>query len=430
MENSANGRLSPSHLDIHGSMRAPDGIAKSASPSASTIRPLEIPSKKHFAELDALRGIAALAVVFHHYGLLQNHRSYVKFLLHVLFNGHSAVILFFALSGFVLALPQARGGRQLYNSFLVRRICRIYLPYLGALLLALLGDAFIHNRVALSPFFNNTWSVPITFRLVLSHILFIGDYNYTQVNAPFWSLVHEMRISLLFPLFCWGLYRLRIKTALVVLAGSSIAATLLAFAFPSVEREFATLHYVAIFGLGAMLALHVSEVSDWYCAQNLAIKLGLFVFAAFLFVSRTEALAERTGFLADVPVALGAILLITLSLASARLKAILNHRIPMFFGRISYSLYLVHATVLFTLINLLHARLSPEFMFAVYLVSTLGLSWTFWKFVEAPSARLGRRLCTALDARATRTGALSGETRLANELTRPGAEKELTIAKI
>ena len=89
-----------------------------------------------YEELDALLGIAALSVVLWHFVCAtytipdQSARSFIMSL-YFLVHGRAAVILFFILSGFVLSLPFLREPRPGYAGFAVRRICRIYLPYLA-----------------------------------------------------------------------------------------------------------------------------------------------------------------------------------------------------------------------------------------------------------------------------------------------------------
>ena len=89
--------------------------------------------RQHYHQLDALRGVAALSVVVSHFALVGplEWASQSPFRVNSL--GHQAVILFFILSGFVLTL-QLRSSRSIsYRDFLVKRICRIYLPYLVVL---------------------------------------------------------------------------------------------------------------------------------------------------------------------------------------------------------------------------------------------------------------------------------------------------------
>ena len=84
---------------------------------------------KRIASLDALRGVAAFSVVVSHLLLVLS-------VLHApfpaswrAFLARWAVLTFFALSGYVLALPYFSGRAPTYGTFVVRRFCRIYLPY-------------------------------------------------------------------------------------------------------------------------------------------------------------------------------------------------------------------------------------------------------------------------------------------------------------
>ena len=90
--------------------------------------------QSRYNELDALRGIAALMVVMWHFVCATytvedpGTKSFVMSL-YFLVQGRAAVILFFILSGFVLSLPFFREPQPGYGGFVLRRICRIYLPY-------------------------------------------------------------------------------------------------------------------------------------------------------------------------------------------------------------------------------------------------------------------------------------------------------------
>src|SRR5882762_8330002 len=92
---------------------------------------------RHYPQLDALRGIAALMVVINHFVLVGPLWWVTRSPLRVVALGHEAVILFFILSGFVLTLQLNSSSRINYLDYLIKRICRIYLPYLAVLLAAI-----------------------------------------------------------------------------------------------------------------------------------------------------------------------------------------------------------------------------------------------------------------------------------------------------
>src|SRR5208282_647946 len=85
---------------------------------------------QRLSELDALRGIAALSVVLWHFFCATYTVPGVR-PIYWIARGDGAVVLFFLLSGFVLSLPFFRAQKPAYLSFIIRRVCRIYLPYLA-----------------------------------------------------------------------------------------------------------------------------------------------------------------------------------------------------------------------------------------------------------------------------------------------------------
>jgi len=88
----------------------------------------------------------------------------------------------------------------------------------------------------------------------------------------------------------------------------------------------------------------------------------------------------------DLFVCLGATGILGLSLASASLYGILMNPAARYLGRISYSLYLTHATVLWGLTYLL--RGTPGF-FWIYAALALGVASMCWKLVEDPATPAG-----------------------------------------
>ena len=160
--------------------------------------------KRRYSVLDSLRGIAALDVVLAHIFSFVSAPAlawWIRFTpLRLFEEARSAVIFFFVLSGFVLTLSIIGGNGLAYRPYVVRRFCRIYLPFAAAILVAAALVAILHPRYI--PAFWATagnW-YDGSLLTVAGHLLMIGTDRLLNLNGPAWSLVHELRISMVMPL--------------------------------------------------------------------------------------------------------------------------------------------------------------------------------------------------------------------------------------
>src|SRR5947208_11642270 len=167
-------------------------------------------------ELDGLRGLAALSVFLCHAAELSFPKGPWT-------DGTGAVALFFVLSGFVLARSLLLQP-QSYGVFLWRRILRLYPAYWAAILLSILLMA-VCNRPGLSSLFADVWIKPITLQQLAKHFFLITpSIDVHRIDYPIWSLVVEMRVSLLFPLLLACFLWLRPPLRLAALAISPALA--------------------------------------------------------------------------------------------------------------------------------------------------------------------------------------------------------------
>ena len=359
--------------------------------------------RPRFKELDALRGLAACTVVFNHFYNLHEARNW-PFIVQLLFRGffrfmvagHEAVVLFFVLSGFVLTLPFLKLSKPLYTSFLVKRICRIHLPYLGGLGLAVLGDLLFHNSVpSLSPWFQMMWSLPLTWNLVLQHVALIGFFNEVQLNTAFWSLVVEMRISIVFPFLMQSLSGVRTPKT-ILLAGS---AALLLIAIPLKARSndlssvMDTIGYGGCFVIGSLLARSHGLCSKLYLRLPRFTRLLLWVgiLAVWSFVGIISSKPMLLG-LYNMILTIASTCIIVIAMTEPWVRTVLLHRIPQYLGRISYSVYLIHVTVLLSLVHALYGRYSLLALLPIYIALTFMLGAVFHTWVEEPCTQLGALL--------------------------------------
>ena len=379
----------------------------------TTVRPAQSPlSGQRIKSVDALRGLAALSVVFGHALLFFReplrpefhalasgdwHRLSPIFLieispLHLMVAGHEAVMLFFLLSGFVLFLPWEEPGTLTYRTYLIRRICRIYLPYLAALLPAIVLNFSLSTGglPGMNEFFNRFWKLPVQIHDVLVHVCMLGGFNTDAFVPPIWSLVHEMRLSLVFPLLA-GLVR-RDGKPLAIVGMLSIAGLITDYFWGGREENyFISLHYAALFLLGAWLAGHRRKVEAWYNTLSpryrgwlLAGSVLVYIYGRFL-----SSLWPGQPAFPDIFIAAGAVGILVWALSNPPL---LQAAPAQWLGRISYGLYLVHFSVYLSLVYLLHRFLPAWTIIAIAIPVALALSHGFWRFVECPSIRLGRAL--------------------------------------
>lgn len=361
---------------------------------------------QYYPELDALRGVAALVVVLGHFGRLWELSSTAQPLLFLLqslgkMGGTAAVILFFLLSGFVLSLPYKRGTSLPYGSFALRRISRIYVPYLAAVLLAVLGYWQFRSWLPISAWFNQTWTAPLTGRVILSSALLIGNYDTSLVNTAFWSLAVEMRLSLLFPLLCLPLLR---GGRRVVALGIWAAVILDIVISRPLHQYFDadTLRNLTDMTLGLMCFVAGIVLSRYQVTiQNAwnGLRIGehrLFFVSSMLILVFGGLLGNvhHIGFVANTVQILGGVGVLASVLFSKGLRRVLNHRLPVLLGRMSYSLYLVHGTVLFALVHFFFGRTSLTSLFVPYLMCSLGVAWIFFISVEKPAIWLSRQIGT------------------------------------
>jgi peptidoglycan/LPS O-acetylase OafA/YrhL len=367
---------------------------------------------KRYKQLDALRGLAAFTVVLSHFALL----TPPAFLRHLpwrmLCGGREAVILFFTLSGFVLAL-QIYGTRRLsFGEFVIRRICRIYLPYVAAVAFAYVCYTYCYRGDVpwAGEWFNLLWPSSLANVSLAQHLLFVLPFETYHLDPIIWSLVYEMRISLLFMPIVFFVFSVPAWQALGAAASLSIAACIYAaqtnhpLLQASGDAEWLpTLHYLLMFVTGAVLARHRDAIASW-----LSSKRG----AAWLLPAGSLVLYEVAGRLAILSSAVARVYLfdwlimlsvcgiIASAFALPRFARLLELPPLPFLGKISYSLYLYHAIVLFAVVHLVGNRLGAPLTLAIVAVLIVPVSYVGYVLVEHPGMRLGSRLSRKLVARA------------------------------
>jgi peptidoglycan/LPS O-acetylase OafA/YrhL len=364
-----------------------------------------------------MRGIAAFAVVLYHVVLMQvifeisgspSGKAINRLLRWLPFqffwDGISAVVLFFVLSGFVLSLPFYAGKSLPYNKYLIRRICRIYLPYLVAILIGMTLRALLYHRSVdgfaqdmLTP-----WSIPLTFQTFCDNLLLIIKSN-LKIDPVTWSLTYEMRLSILFPIMMFLVLRMN-SVVLYILSLVAAQAGWSAYMYLKADHPYLadwlkTTEAVPAFIAGALLAKHREWLVDRLLQFSKTGRLIILAFGICLYnyywIPRL--LAERvftltSSFLNYTTLTVGSAILVIWVLSSPTLRRRLDHAFFRFLGKISYSLYLYHMIIVLSLIYAFEHRIPTAMIVLLALILSLLIASVSYFVVEQPAIRLGRKL--------------------------------------
>jgi peptidoglycan/LPS O-acetylase OafA/YrhL len=402
-------------------------------------------SRTRVAYLEGLRGIAALQVVLLHFvtaflsGAVERdptryHGAWEAAIAgtpqRVAYDGHTAVYVFFLISGAVLTPSFARPGGTLAK--LAKRLVRLIVPVAAAAAIAcalLAAFPTAHARAASlsgSPWFAMDSSGAATLGHLAREVgidsLLLGYQEATlfgplagwltpmaqSLDAPFWSLHLELYGSAL----VLALVMLRARSARLHLGAVVVCGVLFGshpmFLFilghlsaPLLGRRPGGAAAVAgalLLGLGVAMAAD----KDWTVVELARLLLDWIGLAGtpslFQFQSQLAAVAMYGGVLLCGPV-----------------WAVLASRPFRLLGRLSFSLYLLHFPLLFTVVALgflwfvswLPYGGAVLASLVIYLAISLLAAVAFERWVDRPAIALSRRLTPPASA-AARAGVTAG----------------------
>jgi len=333
---------------------------------------------KYRPDVDGLRAIAVVMVVLYHadFGFS---------------GGFIGVDVFFVISGYLitgLILKRQEAGTFSLKEFWVRRLRRILPSAIAMTTLSLLLGAWL----LLPDDFEDCAESAIYQQLMFSNVYFWKDSGYfakaTELKPLMhtWSLAIEEQFYLLYPFLLIWLRRYSPKTR---------------------WRMLVTLFVISLVGSEWMVRTHSSAAFFLLPFRAWELILGGLIWAtsaskrfqplkeAVSFASISIILACGWGFMsgmrfpglsASVPCFATAILIYCNSEKQTLIGKLLSHRIPVFIGLISYSLYLWHWPMLAFLRYTYRSEVTPTLLGLTVLVS-LGFAFLSWRYIETPFRR-------------------------------------------
>lgn len=369
--------------------------------------------------LDSLRGIASLIVVIFHslisfilfynanYDNVFETDSLALFTLsplRVLWAGNEAVLLFFVLSGFVLSIPVFKGKNQIYTAYLTKRFFRIYFPYIivvtVSVVLATLFRGY-NNVEGLSSIYYGRWDNDPSLESILGYIFMIPID--TNANGVVWTLFHEMRISIVLPIFLFIIYKFKFIKSFVLTMSISVFAFVFFYVLNVIVHndtlsiifdDFSMSAYYSIFFVfGAFLSRYREQIS-FISRKQWWIKLGLFILSLLLINNRWMLLPLNLDItmIENAISAIGILIIFALVLNSTFANKLLTSKPLLWLGKVSFSLYLVHIPVIMLTTIFLGKIVPIEMAFLVAIILSLPVAGLTYMLVEVPAIKIGKTM--------------------------------------
>jgi peptidoglycan/LPS O-acetylase OafA/YrhL len=342
--------------------------------------------------IDSLRGIAILSVIAYHSlgpsfgfydlkwgeGLGRDFNVRLQFLIVLPASlGWAGVAVFFAISGFCIHNSFAKERAFGFSRYLVKRVCRIYPPYILALLVFYIYQMRVETK----------WGD------LLSHLLLIHNYFPSYrfgINPAFWSIAVEFQLYIVY-------------MALFLLIDK--------YGWPPVLTACLVIEFCIRLSIGyGIIPAFLSETPLNYLFSWL-IGAG----AAELCRRGSAAKVRVTGLLVTILMAsavascfvkpFGPFCFMFFAIATTALMLYMHQRavgvhVPYLavFGVVSYSVYLIHQPIL-DKIGSFFGHSVPVLTFVVCLLGVFPLYWIsrlMWKHVEISSINLGNKVLLKL----------------------------------
>ena len=340
------------------------------------LTPLINTKERRLLELDVLRGFAAVAVLLGHYTALYDHLNGVQDRLGFEFIiGGYGVFLFFVISGFVIKMTIDRCNNC--GDFLVSRFSRIFPAYWTPVVITFLLLLWLKEEP------------PSVLQLVANFTMLQRFFGIQHIDAVYWTLNVELSfyIWIMLARLCGLLNNINLLVSLALLFQLiiSLLQSHLGIRFSQGIQAVFLLEYVNLFSSGILFFEIWSKRGNIF--SWLLLSWCLFNVPFIPFREVPCAPSQTWTIVVDLM-----IFLIFWMAINSKLSWIVS-RGTLYFGAISYSLYLIHDEVGRSVMKRLSEKgYSPPTTFIVALTLSIILATLITYLVEKPAMKFLRRL--------------------------------------
>lgn len=351
--------------------------------------------------LDGIRGLLSLIVILNHSFLVvaipgfanvwgQNYfqftdlTSKIQQIFMILGNGGTAVSMFFVLAGFVLnfSLGRFTWGLSSYFHFLIKRFLRLYPAFFFTILVISLGRwlGFDYRQFPHASTWYHWW---MNFNLDLKEFLL----NTVFININLGGVTWTLRVIVIFSFFAPALYYIAQKLNSWQNLIFAVALTYLSFNLLNFDG-FRDFRYFYMFYLGLIIPKFETIFKSF---PKALIYTSLPFVLYTMFTIRYQTNEYRGGVWESYLSWL--ILGLIIYQSDLGIFKLLGQRWLLFLGKISYSIYLIHFSVLYTLARVMfqyfpninysqHYLATHLFLLASSSIITIPISWFVYTYIE------------------------------------------------
>jgi len=282
-----------------------------------------------YDELDALRGIAALSVVFFHLTVTRPEgQSFFKL-------GVTGVDLFFIISGFVIYMSLNKIKSSL--EFVINRISRLYPTYWTVV-------TFTFLLVSVKSLYQYEMLPPNNFTNYLGNMTMFQYYlGIKDLDGPYWTMIVEMNfyIGILF-LFHFRALKFLNIIGITLSVAAVIMTTLQSdfVIFSTILHALPVLNFIPLFFAGTILYEIYQNRSELLLKYTMLLICLICQVALFKYAGKSSMYITHLEYAIMLTVYFSLFILFV----NGQLKFIVS-KWTLFLGKISFPLYLIHQQI-------------------------------------------------------------------------------------